>query len=208
MKRVLIVTDIQNDFLPGGALAVPEGDAILPFVTNLMRTGQHYDLIVVTQDWHPKGHGSFASSHPGAQPFQLGELSGLPQMLWPDHCVEETSGARLAAEIEEVLAEIEVNGSHLLFVKKGRDPEVDSYSAFFDNARRQDTGLESSLREHGIKEVDVVGLTLDYCVKATALDAASLGFKTRVLLQGTRTVDPSSEVQVLAELSAAGVSCI
>lgn len=208
MKRALIVADIQNDFLPGGALAVPEGDAILPFVIDLMRTGQHYDLLVVAQDWHPKGHGSFASSHPGKEPFQLGELSGLPQMLWPDHCIEETSGARLAVEIEEVIAEIVSKGRQLIFVKKGQDPEVDSYSAFFDNARRRDTGLKSTLSEHGITEVDVVGLTLDYCVKATALDAASLGFKTRVLLKGTRAVEPSSEAQVLSELSAAGVVCV
>jgi nicotinamidase/pyrazinamidase len=208
MKRALIVVDIQNDFLPGGALAVPEGDSVLPFVIELMRTGQHYDLIVVTQDWHPKGHGSFASSHPGTEPFQLGELSGLPQMLWPDHCVEETSGARLSVEIEKVLAEIVTKGRQLTIVKKGQDRDIDSYSAFFDNARRRDTGLQKTLHDHGISEVDVVGLALDYCVKATALDAASLGFQTRVLLQGTRAVDPSSEAQVLSELSAAGVACI
>jgi nicotinamidase/pyrazinamidase len=208
MERALIVIDIQNDFLPGGALAVPEGDMVVPFVTDLVRTGKHYDLIVVTQDWHPKGHGSFASSHPGTEPFQIGELSGLPQMLWPDHCVEETSGARLSSEIEQVLAEIDRNGRQIHFIKKGQDPEVDSYSAFFDNARRRDTGLDSTLRENGISEVDIVGLALDYCVKATALDAASLGFKTHVLLQGTRAVDPFSKDQVLSEFAAAGVVSI
>jgi nicotinamidase/pyrazinamidase len=208
MKRALIVVDFQNDFLPGGALAVPEGDAILPFVTDLIRMGHHYDLIVVTQDWHPEGHGSFASSHPGADPFQQGELSGLPQMLWPDHCVEGTNGARLFVEFEEVLGQIEAAGRPVIIVQKGQELDVDSYSAFFDNARRRDTGLQSTLKEHGITDVDVVGLAFDYCVKATALDAASLGYRTRVLLQGTRSVEPSSEVQVLSELEKAGVVCV
>ncbi len=208
MKRALIVVDIQKDFLPGGALAVPKGDLIIQFVVNLLQTGHHYDLIVISQDWHPEDHGSFASSHDGAEPFQLGELAGLPQMLWPDHCVEGTNGARLFEEIEQVLAQIEAAGRPIHFVKKGQDPEVDSYSAFFDNARRRDTGLRSTLIEHGITDVDVVGLALDYCVKATALDAASLGFVTRVLLKGSRAVDPSAETEVLAELSAAGVVCV
>ena len=208
MKRALIVVDIQNDFLPGGALAVPDGDAILPFVIDLMRTGLDYDLIVATQDWHPKGHGSFASSHAGTEPFQLGELFGIAQLFWPDHCVQETRGARLSVDIEAVLAEIADKGRQMIIINKGQDRDVDSYSAFFDNARRRDTGLQSILVERGITEVDVVGLAFDYCVKATALDAASLGFQTRVLLQGTRSVEPSSEAQVLSELSESGVACI
>ncbi len=208
MKRALIVTDVQNDFLPGGALAVPEGDAILPFVVQLLRSGHNYDLIVVTQDWHPRGHGSFASCHEGAKPFQLGELGGILQMLWPDHCIQGTSGARLAAEIEEVLAEQKAAGRLIHTVKKGQDRAVDSYSAFFDNARQHNTGLKGILDENGIDEVDVVGLALDYCVKYTALDAASLGVNTRVLLQGCRAVDPSSLPLVLAEFADAGVAGI
>jgi nicotinamidase/pyrazinamidase len=208
MKRALLVVDMQKDFLPGGALAVPEGDTILPFVTALVRNGHYYDLLVITQDWHPRGHGSFASSHAGAKPFQLGELSGLPQMLWPDHCIEGTSGARLAGEIEEVLSEATAAGRRIHIVKKGLDHNVDSYSGFFDNASRHDTGLRTILDKHDIKEVDIVGLALDYCVKYTALDAASLGFKTRVLLQGTKAVEPSSLVEVIAELLAAGVTCV
>jgi nicotinamidase/pyrazinamidase len=210
MKRALIVVDIQNDFLPGGALAVPEGDTILPFVVDLMRNGTQYDLLVVTQDWHPKDHGSFASTHNGGIPFQTGELSGLPQMLWPDHCVEGTSGANLAGDIEEVLSEITSSDRQVKVrkIKKGQDRNVDSYSAFFDNARRHDTGLRTILDEHGIIEVDVVGLALDYCVKYTALDAASLGFRTRVLLLGSRAVDPASLPEVCDELSNAGVICI
>lgn len=208
MKRALIVVDIQNDFLPGGALAVPEGDAILPFVTDLMRMGHHYNLIVVTQDWHPKGHGSFASSHPGTDPFQLGELAGLPQMLWPDHCVVGTSGARLFEELEEVLGQIEAAGDSVFIVQKGQELDVDSYSAFFDNARRRDTGLQSTLKKHGITDIDVVGLAFDYCVKATALDAVSLGFQTRILLQGTRSVEPSCNPEVISELEKSGVVCV
>ncbi len=198
----------RYDFLPGGALAVPEGDAILPFVTDLVRDERHYDLLVFTQDWHPRGHGSFASCHPGAEPFQLGELDGVPQMLWPDHCIEGTSGARLAERIEEVISEVTKAGRRVHIIKKGMDHNVDSYSGFFDNANRHDTGLRSILDEHGIKGVDVVGLALDYCVKYTALDAASLGFTTRVLLQGTRAVNPDSLVDVLAELLDAGVVCV
>ena len=205
MKRALIVVDIQNDFLSGGALAVPCGDDILPFVVDLLQTGQTYELIVVTQDWHPKGHGSFASSHDGIDPFQLGELNGIPQMLWPDHCVAGTKGARLAAHIEDVLAEIKAAGRQVHTVRKGQDHNVDSYSAFFDNARRHDTGLRGILDEYGIRAVDVVGLALDYCVKYTALDAASLGYTTQVLLQGSRAVDPSSLEQVVAELTGAGI---
>jgi nicotinamidase/pyrazinamidase len=208
MKRALLIVDIQNDFLPGGALAVPEGNTILPFVVELLRTGKGYDLIVVTQDWHPPGHGSFASSHNGAEPFQFGELAGLRQMLWPDHCVEETKGAQLSREIEKAVRAIGTAGCSVLTVKKGQHRDVDSYSAFFDNARLHDTGLQSALIERGISDVDVVGLALDYCVKATAIDAVSVGFKTRVLLQGTRPVDPSAEAAVVAELAAEGVVCI
>lgn len=208
MKRALLVVDIQNDFLPGGALAVPDGDAVLPFVIQLLRSGLDYDLVVVTQDWHPEGHGSFASSHSGTDPFQLGELSGLPQMFWPDHCVGGTKGAQLSVEIKEGVGQIKAAGRSVIIVQKGQDRDVDSYSAFFDNARLHDTGLQSTLKERGVCDVDVVGLAFDYCVKATAIDAASLGFTTRVLLQGTRAVDPTSVARVVSELSEAGVVCV
>jgi len=205
MQRALIVVDMQNDFLPGGALAVPDGDAVIPHIVSLLRTEGRYDLLVFSQDWHPQGHGSFASVHAGSSPFQPGELDGLPQMLWPDHCIEATEGARLVPEIEKLLPELKKKGRKIHIVKKGLDRTVDSYSAFFDNARRHDTGLAATLKSKGIKEVDVVGLALDYCVKYTALDAASLGFSTRVLLQASRAVDPSSLEQVLTEFTGAGV---
>ncbi len=207
MSRALIVVDIQNDFLNGGALAVPEGDSIVPFVADLMQTDR-YDLTVVSQDWHPQDHGSFASAHAGASPFCMGELAGRPQMFWPDHCVQSTPGARLSVEIEAVLSELVAAKRQTLIVKKGRDRKVDSYSAFFDNARQYDTGLNAALVLYQIREVDVVGLAFDYCVKATALDAASLGFQTRVLLEGTRAVDPTSDSGTISELSDSGVVCV
>jgi nicotinamidase/pyrazinamidase len=207
MSRALIIVDVQNDFLPGGALAVADGDAILAFVVRLMREQGRYELIVATQDWHPQGHGSFSSSHPGRQPFELGELDGLAQMLWPDHCIAGSEGARLAEEIRQTLVDITRQGQRSLIIQKGQDPRVDSYSAFFDNARRHDTGLHRALQAYGITEVEVVGLAFDYCVKFTALDSASLGYQTSILLEGTRAVDPASAAQINAELKAAGVVC-
>jgi nicotinamidase/pyrazinamidase len=207
MSRALIIVDVQNDFLPGGALAVADGDAILAFVLRLMREQGRYELIVATQDWHPQGHGSFSSSHPGRQPFELGELDGLAQMLWPDHCIAGSEGARLAEEIRQTLVDITRQGQRSLIIQKGQDPRVDSYSAFFDNARRHDTGLHRALQAYGITEVEVVGLAFDYCVKFTALDSASLGYQTSILLEGTRAVDPASAAQINAELKAAGVVC-
>ncbi len=208
MKRALLVTDIQNDFLPGGALAVPGGDAIIPYVLTLMRDRSRYDLLVVIQDWHPRNHGSFAANHPGAEPFALGELAGLPQVFWPDHCVQGTKGAHLHPQISDCLAEMVKGGASAIIIQKGQDPQVDSYSAFFDNARRHDTGLDRALEEYAIEAVDIVGLAFDYCVRATALDAVSLGYQTRVLLDGTRSIDVSAEQAVIAELTAAGVICL
>lgn len=204
MGKALIIVDVQYDFLPGGNLAVAEGDAIIPEVINLMTSGR-YDLIVATQDWHPAGHGSFASAHDGAQPFDLGELGGLEQVLWPDHCVQGEDGARLQEAVLEKLVAVTENGTRTLLIKKGQLPDIDSYSAFFDNARKNDTGLHRALQSYEIEEVDIVGLAFDYCVKFTALDAASLGYTTRVLLNGTRSVDPSTVDATAAELEAAGV---
>ena len=207
MSRALIIVDIQNDFLPGGALAVADGDAILAFVVRLMRKQDRYELVVATQDWHPQDHGSFSSSHPDRQPFEMHELDGLAQMLWPDHCVAGSDGARLAEEIRQTLIDITRQGQRSLIIQKGHDPRVDSYSAFFDNARRHDTGLHRALQTYDITEVEVVGLAFDYCVKFTALDSASLGYQTSILLEGTRAVDPASVEQVTAELEAAHVAC-
>ncbi len=207
MKKALLIVDLQHDFLPGGSLAVAGGDAVIPFVSDLMNKKGRYELIVATQDWHPPGHGSFASAHQGARPFGLGELNGLEQVLWPDHCVQGQDGARIHPDIMQPLISITETGQRTLIIKKGQHLEVDSYSAFFDNARRHDTGLHRALQSYEISAVDVVGLAFDYCVKFTALDAASLGYATTVLLQGTRSVDPTTVETTTAELEAAGVCC-
>lgn len=207
MSRALIIVDVQYDFLPDGSLAVSEGDAVIPVVLDLITTGDRYGLIVATQDWHPADHGSFASVHEGAQPFDLGELNGREQVFWPDHCVQGENGARLHKAVLEKLVSVTENGGRTLIIKKGQYRDVDSYSAFFDNARKNDTGLHKALQSYEIEDVDIVGLAFDYCVKFTALDAASLGYNTRVLLNGTRSVDPTTVESTIGELEAAGVSC-
>ena len=177
MKALLLV-DLQNDFLPGGALAVPEGDEVIP-VANLLQL--HFDLVVATQDWHPADHGSFAASHPGREPGEVIELGGQPQVLWPVHCVQGTPGAELAPGLERPKIE------KVFF--KGVDREVDSYSAFYDNAAERSTGLGEYLRDTGVEEVYIMGLATDYCVKFSVLDAARLGFATYVVEDGCRGVE-------------------
>lgn len=199
--KALIVVDIQNDFCPGGALAVKDGDKIIPLVNKLMQDPQ-YDYIVATQDWHPVEHKSFASNNPGAKVGELGSLNGLPQVMWPNHCVQDTKGARFNPELYSQLFD--------KVFPKGENKEVDSYSGFFDNDKQSSTGLGEWLKLHGISEVHVVGLALDYCVKATALDAHSLGFKTSVILDATRSVNlaPKDGEKAVEELKSAGVDVL
>ncbi|MCC5831329.1 MAG: bifunctional nicotinamidase/pyrazinamidase [Phycisphaeraceae bacterium] len=177
--KALIVVDVQNDFLPGGALAVPNGDVIIPVINKLME--RDFDLIVATADWHPPDHGSFASQHPGRNVGEVIELDGLEQVLWPDHCVQNTSGAAFHAEL---------NAQRFARVfHKGMDRKIDSYSGFFDNGRRKDTGLDQYLRAQGVGETHIVGLAADYCVKATALHAVELGYRTILHTEATRAVN-------------------
>lgn len=176
--RALILVDLQNDFLPGGALAVPHGDEAVAVANALQPKFRH---VLATKDWHPAGHQSFASSHPGHQPGQAVEVAGLDQILWPDHCVQETPGSDFAPGLDTERFE------HVVF--KGVDPEVDSYSAFFDNARRRRTGLADYLRERGFDELYILGLATDYCVQFTVLDALDLGFRVHVVTDGCRAVD-------------------
>ena len=198
MKKALILVDIQNDFLPGGALAVPRGDEVVPVANALIDSGR-FGLIVATQDWHPANHGSFASQHVAKRVGDVIELAGLPQVLWPDHCVQDTGGALFAP------------GLHTRPIKrvfhKGTNPLIDSYSGFYDNGRRRATGLEEALRRMGVTRVFVVGLATDYCVKATALDAARLGFETAVLLDAMRPVnlEPGDENRAIEEMTVAGI---
>lgn len=176
--RALILVDIQNDFLPGGALAVPDGDAVVP-VANALMPG--FSLVVATQDWHPADHGSFAANHPGRRPGEVIALGGLSQVLWPVHCVQGTRGAEFADGLDR-------GRIGRVFVK-GTDPEIDSYSGFFDNERRKSTGLGEFLRAAGVDEVVVLGLATDYCVRFTALDALSLGLRTVLVVDGCRGVE-------------------
>jgi nicotinamidase/pyrazinamidase len=195
MKALLLV-DIQNDFLPGGALAVDRGHEVIPVANRLMAD---YTLVVATQDWHPPEHLSFASQHPGKRIGDVIILDELEQVLWPDHCVQETWGAQLAPDLQtESISRI---------FPKGTQPRIDSYSGFFDNARRRATGLEQYLRQHEVQEIHIVGLATDYCVKATALDAAALGFTTVVLTAGVRGVElrPGDCKRALEQMRSAGV---
>jgi len=195
----LLLVDVQHDFLPGGALAVPQGDEILPVIASLQ---PKFERLVATQDYHPKGHGSFAANHVGKNPGEWIDLEGVPQILWPTHCVEGTFGADFPASLDRSAWEA--------IFHKGRNPSVDSYSGFFDNARRGDTGLADYLKNKGITRVFVCGLALDYCVKFTALDAQILGFETYVLTDATRAVNlnPEDGQRALEELHAAGITCL
>ena len=194
--KALILVDIQNDFCPGGALAVPDGDAVVAVANRLT---PRFECVVTTQDSHPADHHSFAGSHPGRTAYEVIDLHGLPQVLWPTHCVTGSDGWRFHPQLE--LAHVTQN------IPKGTDREIDSYSGFFDNGQRKATGLETYLRAQQISDVYVLGLATDYCVKATALDARRLGFRTWVIEDACRAVNlqPSHEADAKAELLAAGV---
>lgn len=174
----LIVIDMQNDFCPGGKLAVAGGDEVIPRINALM---QEFPVVVLTQDWHPPNHASFASNHDGAAPFSVIEMPYGPQTLWPDHCIWGTEGARLHPELHTDPAD--------LIIRKGFRAGIDSYSAFFENDKTTRTGLDGYLRDRGVTELTFVGLALDFCVAWSALDAARLGFTTRVLEGACRAID-------------------
>lgn len=195
--KALIIVDVQRDFLPGGALPVPAGDEIIPVINRLQ---QHYKLIVLTQDWHPPNHLSFASNHPGRRAFDVIELDGLQQVLWPDHCVWGMPGAAFAEQLDTTRA--------AAIFRKGMDPRVDSYSAFFDNGRRHKTGLGDWLHGVGATEVHVVGLAADYCVAYTARDAAELGFNPVIIEDATRPISSAEFARVAEQLRHCGVQIV
>jgi nicotinamidase/pyrazinamidase len=178
MKNALILVDIQQDFLPGGALAVPDGDAVVPVANQAM---DFFDLVVATQDWHPADHRSFAGRHAGRKPGEIIEWKGLTQILWPDHCIQNTPGADFAKGLN--IGRID----KIIF--KGTHPDMDSYSGFFDNGHIQKTGLEDFLQKRQIENITIMGLATDYCVQFTVLDACDLGFSVRVLQDGIRGVE-------------------
>lgn len=176
--RALLLVDIQNDFMPSGRLPVPEGDAIIAPVNAIMGD---YPLIVATQDWHPPGHESFASVHPGKKPLDIIDLHGLEQVLWPDHCIAGTAGADFHPDLDtRRIAAV---------FRKGMDKHTDSYSAFYDNGKRHNTHLADYLRACGVTDIDVAGLAADFCVYYSIVDALSEGFKVRLIESCTRSID-------------------
>ncbi|EBA04849.1 Nicotinamidase [Rhodobacteraceae bacterium HTCC2150] len=193
-NSALIVIDVQNDFCPDGALAVAGGDQIVEGINNLMAD---FDNVILTQDWHPAGHSSFASSH-DSNPFSVIDMPYGPQVLWPDHCIQGSHGAAFHADLNTDRADI--------IVRKGFNPEIDSYSALFENDQKTPTGLEGYLRTRGITDLTLVGLALDYCVNYSALDAARLGFNVTVKQSLTRAIDlDGSLAAALAAMQDAGV---
>ncbi len=197
-RDLLLVVDIQNDFCPGGALAVPDGDAVVAPINRLM---DRFDRVVLTQDWHPPGHGSFASRHEGKAPFERVEMPYGPQTLWPDHCVQGSAGAAFHADLRTDPAE--------MILRKGIHPTIDSYSAFRENDRTTETGLAGYLRGRGIARLFICGLATDYCVAWSALDAVAAGFETSVLLGACRAIDlDGSLAAALDDMRAAGVALV
>lgn len=199
IMNALILVDLQNDFMPGGALAVADGDRVVPIANRLM---PHFDLVVATQDWHPADHLSFASQHPGRNIGDVIDLDGLEQVLWPDHCVQGTPGAALHTDLN--------TGGIRRVVQKGTNRSIDSYSGFFDNGHRQATGLAEFLHEQGVTDVAVMGLATDYCVKFTALDAVKMGLATTLIEDACRGVDlhPGDVSRAMEEMKRAGVKMV
>jgi len=199
MMKALLLVDIQNDFLPGGSVAVPQGNEVVPIANRLL---SQFELVVASQDWHPVHHGSFAANHPGKKLGERITLNGLTQILWPNHCVQGSRGAQLVSDLQtEKIQKV---------FQKGTDSEVDSYSTFFDNARRKNTGLAAYLKDRGVTEIYLMGLATDYCVKFSALDAVSLGFKTFLIEDGCRGVNlqPDDSQKAIQEMRNAGVQII
>jgi len=197
-RCALVVIDMQNDFIPGGQLAVQGGDEIVPLINRL---GARFRNVVIAQDWHPGGHVSFASSHPGRAPFDSVQLPYGAQTLWPDHCVQGSHGAQLHADLDLPHAQ--------LIVRKGCNRDIDSYSAFVEADRRTPTGLSGYLKERGIDTVYLVGLALDYCVAWSALDARTAGFNTVLIVDACRAIDLDGSLQrAMGEMEAAGVKLI
>jgi nicotinamidase/pyrazinamidase len=197
--NALIIVDLQNDFLPGGALPVPSGDEVIPLANELQ---DRFELVVATQDWHPADHGSFAANHPGKKPGDRIMLDGIEQILWPMHCVQNTRGAEFASSFDR---------SRVVRVfQKGIDPRIDSYSTFFDNAHRRATGLGDFLKEQAITDIYLLGLALDYCVKFSALDARGLGLNTHVIVDACRGIalEPGDLEKAIEEMERAGATIL
>ncbi|MGB8375755.1 MAG: bifunctional nicotinamidase/pyrazinamidase [Salegentibacter sp.] len=187
--RTLIIIDVQNDFIPGGALAVPGGDEIVPLINRLQ---PKFDLVIATQDWHPEGHASFASSHLGKEQFESIKLDGLDQVLWPDHCVQNSEGAEFHRDLDTARVEA--------IFRKGTNLKIDSYSGFYDNAHLKSTGLVGYLREKGVKELYFCGLAAEFCVFFSLKDALEEGFQATLIEDATRALDNDQFEKAKAEI--------
>lgn len=199
MKQALIMIDVQNDFVPGGALPTRGGDEVVEPANRLQK---RFDLVVATQDWHPRDHRSFASQHPGRKPGEVIDLNGLSQVLWPDHCVQDSVGAELHPGLDRRRID--------QVIRKGTDPQIDSYSAFFDNGHRKATGMEAFLRERGVGEIWLLGLATDYCVLWSARDSIELGFRTHLIEDACRGVEltPGDIERAVEEMRALGAKIV
>ena len=191
--KALIIVDVQNDFLPGGTLAVDKGNLVIPTINQLQ---ENFELVVATQDWHPAKHKSFASQHEGRSAFEEIDLNGLPQVLWPDHCVQETKGAAFSPDLDQKRIEA--------ISRKGMEINIDSYSGFFDNGKKKATGLAAYLKGRGVTSVFVAGLAADFCVYFTALDALELGFESSIITDATKAIDQNELVKKLHNFSSKG----
>lgn len=195
--KALIIVDIQNDFLPNGSLAVPNGDLVIPIINKLQ---DKFDLIIATQDWHPNNHLSFASNHKNKNPFEVVDLYGLKQVLWPNHCIQGTEGANFSPELNTNLI--------AAIFRKGMDKTVDSYSGFFDNGRKTNTGLSGYLKDKGVDEVYICGLAADYCVYYTAKDAKREGFETYYIVDATKAISEETFTKAVEDLKINGVHIV
>jgi len=191
--KALIIVDVQNDFLPGGALAVENGNSIIPVINSLQK---NFDLVVATQDWHPAKHKSFASSHPGKKTFDQIDLKGKLQVLWPDHCVQETEGAEFSSQLNSKRIEA--------IFRKGMDKNIDSYSGFFDNGKKKATGMGAYLNGRGITSIYVCGLAADYCVYFTALDGLEMGFQSTIITDATLPINKENFKNILKNFKSKG----
>ena len=197
--NAFLVVDVQNDFLPGGALAVPDGDQVIPIVNRLVEC---FALVLATQDWHPANHGSFAANHPNRRPGEMIDLNGIRQILWPVHCVQGSPGAAFSPQLRtERFSNV---------FRKGVDPGIDSYSGFFDNGRKRSTGLAEYLRDRNVDELFICGLATDYCVKFSSFDSIGSGIRTHVIEDACRGVDlkPGDSAAAIAAMRDAGVSIV
>jgi len=195
-KTALVIIDVQHDFCPGGALAVADGDAVVPIVNRLQSA---FPLRILTQDWHPADHMSFADNHQGAEPFSMTEMPYGPQVLWPSHCIQGTQGAELHKDLE--------TGSASIIIRKGFRPEIDSYSAFFENDRNTPTGLKGYLKDLGITSLAMAGLATDFCVRYSAVDAAKLGFDVTLIEDACRAIDMNGSLtEAMKDMADHGVT--